>query len=80
MCVMIYKCELRYLKEQSRFRCKHKGLVSNLKGKQGSDTDIIPTIGSIQGLKTQIYKQLDDLEVAQLEVKNMCTRMVFSEE
>ena len=29
MCIMTYECELRYLKEQSPFRCKHNELASN---------------------------------------------------
>ena len=36
------------------------------------------TLRSIQGCKVQIARQLDDLERAQLTVKNMCTTMVLS--
>ena len=107
-CIMILKCELWNLKEQSPFKCKHNKLVFNLKCKEGGEPEVIPTpqpkmarirstlpnehsarsggeaprsnpgsaspynstitICSIQGLKTQIDKQLDDLEEAQLEV------------
>ena len=42
MCNMIYKCKLRYLKEQSPFRCKHNKLVSNLNPIQGGEQETKP--------------------------------------